>query len=225
MTISKLASLTLVIFSFLQFGAVAQDSPWRVGFSFGSSQSEIVGSPLIERFFDPIQTFTPAINIHYAFNQNFSLISEFRYERKGMQANQQLFSEAGTVVGLSEQTHHFNYIVVPVLLRLTTGEKWQLFANVGPYLAHLLNQEVLYETTIDGNDVSQTEDETSRYNRTDFGFSAGLGLGILVSERFFVNVEARNNFGLSNVRREEVVGSEVLNTKSTNLLLGVSYLF
>lgn len=225
MTFLKIAFLAFSFLLLSQFGAVAQHSSWKVGLSFGSSQSEIVGGPLVERFFDPIQTFSPAVNLQYVLNKNFSLIGEFRFERKGIQANQELFSEEGVVVGSSEQTHHFNYVVVPVLLRLTTGEKWKLFANVGPYLAYLVNQRTLYDTTIDGNSLRQTEDEISRYNRSDLGISAGLGLSILVSERILVNVEARNNFGLSNMRRVDVIGSEVLNTKSTNLLLGVSYLF
>lgn len=225
MNVFRFAALVITFFSISSTFVNAQDSRWRVGFSFGSSQSELVGSPLIERFFEPIQTFSPALSVQYIFNDNFSLLTEARFERKGMTADQDLFGETGNLAGFSSQTYHFDYLVVPMLLRLSTGDKWQLFGNIGPYVAYLMNQEVIYDTSFGGTETSVIEDESSRYKSIDVGFSAGLGIGILLTERIFVNVEARNNYGLTNVRDDEVFGSEVLNTKSTQLMLGASYRF
>jgi outer membrane protein with beta-barrel domain len=133
----------------------------------------------------------------------FSFSPEFHWLQKGAK----LKDLDGS---FSDATRTFNYLEIPVLAKLTFGDKIGFFFMAGPSVGYLLNGS---DKDMDG----QTNDlDLDFYKRLEYGLHVGGGI-----ELGMIRLDLRYIYGLSNVFDDD---TEV-EIKNTSLGAGISLIF
>ena len=116
-----------------------------------------------------------------------------------------------------------DYVVVPLLLRISFGDKINFFSNAGPYWATLLKRKWVLEKaiTLSGGGQVDEFDLTDNTEKSDYGIAVGIGASAVFNERIVISLEARHNMGMANINQESVE----LNTRTTLILAGVAFKF
>ena len=198
--------------------ATAQRNKINVGVE--GSASSIFLDYTDKDFFDRSIGYSAAGTIQYNFPRLFSIRTNVAYERKGATSEWPLYSNTNYDGRIEKMNFNFDYFSMPLLLRITLGNKIHCFANAGPFLGYLLKQEVRY--TWAGE--AKREDHTDSFNRLDAGIAAGAGLGFTARKKFIFSLEVRHNGGLKDVLKNTAYPSdETLKTLSTNILIGICY--
>ncbi len=121
---------------------------------------------------------------------NFGAFALFKFGKIGLQP-EVLFSKQGTKysVNTSDFDENFDYINVPILLKLYTvaGINLQLGPQIGFLTAAQAKQTA--------NGVSSTTDLKSFYKNNDISLAMGLGWDL----PFGLSIDARYNLGLSKI--------------------------
>lgn len=130
---------------------------------------------------------------------------EILYNTKGSEA---------VYTGTINQTVDFrmNYIDVPVLLVIRPGEIFEL--HLGPYFGYLLNSDVRYDGTIEG----ETELDRDHFRDWDYGAAAGIALNFTG-----VKIGLRYNLGLQEVAETTVANTLLGDSKHQFLQLSISF--
>lgn len=164
------------------------------------------------------------------FRKNVSLRTGIAFEQNNYSYTTN-YSDAGTTQGGSGSgSAHYEYLKLPVLARFTYGEKVHFFFNTGIFFSLLTKQTEYSEgtnyhmvgETIYSSSYKNTFSDISNYKKFDFGVVGGLGIGVPVQKRWYFSLEARDNFGISNILLKNSY-DRTLRTNSINLLLGISY--
>ena len=103
--------------------------------------------------------------------------------------------------GLGSSARTFNYLEIPVLLKLTFGEEAGFFVFGGPSLGYL------FSATDKDGDGNNNDIDLEDYKRTDVG--AHLGAGIKAGP---VNIDVRYMAGFSDIADFEVDDVEIRNS-------------
>ncbi len=107
----------------------------------------------------------------------------------------------------------FNYLNVPVMAKLYVSDG--VFVEAGPQVGFLLSAKDEYDSPTSGEDDIKDEVKS-----TDFGANVGLGYQFDSG----LNINARYNFGLSNINDFESPGFDFKNQNNV-LSVGVGYRF
>jgi hypothetical protein len=178
---------------------------------------------MIDEFDDPSFGFSYGAAFQYNFPRLISLRTNVSFERKGFTAPFTTTDLTGTPTGEETIHENFDYITIPLLTRISIGEKIHFFANVGPYIGYLIKQAQVTEMT---EDHPRYEGEaTDNFNKIDYGLTAGIGSRIPIKHKLFLSIEIRNNLGFPNISARPVVNNGAIKTNSSNLLLGIEYRF
>ena len=115
---------------------------------------------------------------NFGINDMFSVQPELLYSMKGNKIEGS--STNNGVTTTVKGTQDLNYIDVPVMIKVSTGDNNSgLFFEAGPQVGFLINAKVENERTVTsgGNTVSSkaSGDNKSAFNTVDFGYAAGLG--------------------------------------------------
>jgi hypothetical protein len=129
----------------------------------------------------------------YNFNKIFSLKTAISYERKGSR----LESKSDQLPS-GDFIYNFDYLSLPVLFKVSSGQKIKFFANAGPCFSYLLNQS-LYLKPKTGK-TYKLSNETNSYKSYDLGILFGLGMSVPIQNRFLISIEIRDNLGLISLR-------------------------
>jgi hypothetical protein len=133
----------------------------------------------------------------------FSISPEFHWLQKGGKI-EDLQGSVGEI------SRTFNYLEIPVLLKLNFGKKVGFFLLAGPSVGYLLNGT---DKDMDGN----TNDiDLDFYKRVEYGAHAGAGLGLGP-----IRVDIRYIFGLNDIFDD----SHDIEITNTSLGAGVSLMF
>lgn len=138
--------------------------------------------------------------VNYKFSQRFALQPELLYSMQG--------AGETPIVNNVRVDYTVDYITLPVMLKFYAAPRLNL--EFGPQLALKVNDKVKAKNTVTG--VSATSDIDVR--NVDFGLNAGLGYEFSMG----LGIEARYNFGLSEV----LEGS---NARTSVFSFGLSYRF
>ena len=162
-----------------------------------------------------------------AFQYNFSKMISFRtgimYERKGASADITFTDNSGNVTGKTVVRDNFNYLVVPLMLRVTFGGNTNFYLNAGPYAGILLKRVWKYKDKITlpfGGEL-EAVDLTDDTEDSEFGIAAGIGVSTLYSEKIVLSFEIRDNKGLTNVSPYD----NRVTTNSVLFLAGMAFKF
>lgn len=155
--------------------------------------------------------------LQYNFPKIISVRTGAYYEKKGATYKEDvtIIQTTGGVIEKTGVKENFEYLLVPVLIKATFGSKINYFVNAGPYVGFLLKQT----KSIDSYDGKPAEERefTDNYSRTEYGLSAGLGLGYNLNEKIGLSFEVRDNLGNTNLIS---IFEESLKTNTLNFLFG-----
>ncbi|MDT0557205.1 porin family protein [Ichthyenterobacterium sp. W332] len=191
---------------------MAQDK-FRIGINIGGTYSSLRGNPVAEENKAALDILFGA-SFELPLKDRLSLKMDINFESKRV-TNE--FSNLGGFDPLLETSSlslSLNYVAIPVMLKYRFGKDQRFFVNGGPYYAAFRN----VKTKVDGNTVDDNESD-SLFQNSDFGISAGIGMSFPVNDNSTINLELRNNLGLNNISKVEIVDDGSLKTNSLNLIL------
>ncbi|GAO31882.1 porin family protein [Geofilum rubicundum] len=122
------------------------------------------------------------------FAETFGIQPEFLFTTKGTEAH----------YGTFDQTVNFNinYIDIPVFAVLRPVEVLEIYA--GPYIGFMLNSNVEYSGSIEGED----ELDRDHFNTVDYGLAGGVALnfgGVQAGARYYVGLQNLADSNASNM--------------------------
>lgn len=216
----KKQSIVLAACLALFTGAASAQGKLEAGIQAGPGMTVLWGNEVIKGSHDVALSLPAGLFVQYNFSERFALRVDPGFERKGSLIKTKLMDPQGNI---SESVTRvgFDYLVLPVLVRATFGQKQKFFVNAGPYVAFLLDYNHSSKRNV--NLPPPALGDISYYKQTDFGVSLGVGTLIPLTEKLGLSVEVRNNLGLQNISNKPVVNDGTINTYSANLLVGAAY--
>lgn len=145
------------------------------------------------------------------FSDKFSVQPELMYSAQGVKTEI-------SVLGITATgTQKIDYINIPILAKYYIAEGFSVEA--GPQFGFLVKAEGNGSVSASGVSGSDKTDNKDSFKAFDFGIGAGLAYDL--SNGFFVN--ARYNFGLSDISKEKEDGQKSINNGV--IQVGVGYKF
>ena len=214
-----LLALALLFAAAISFG---QDHRLELGIEGGPSRVSLRGNAFTEDFYEADFAFSGGLSLQYNLTRHFALRTNLHFDRKGAAADVLFTDNTGATIADSRLRSGFDYVTVPLLMRLSFGDRFKFTANAGPFVGILMMET---ETADIPGDGPFEFDNTEAYEQVDFGLSAGVGVTRSVGAHFILSAELRNDLGLANVSAYPVVDDGTIKTNSTLLLVGVAYAF
>ncbi len=190
-----------------------------IGIDGGAGITSLRGNAILFSSGSPALGIGAGLSYHYTFNDILSIRMGFGLERKGVQNQYTYFNVNGSSY-VSSIASNFDYLVLPLLLKLTLGQQIRFFANAGPFAAYLLREQDVSPYGWN-NSNSMKVNATANFKPFDFGLCLGFGLSVPVTEAMFVTAEFRGNLGFNNISRLEVYGGGSIKTSSSLVLIGL----
>lgn len=154
------------------------------------------------------------ISLEVPLYNNFSLIGNINYERLAFTRNIPFRSGANADDAGGYGTRLIlQNITVPVNLKYYIGQSKDYYINGGAFVRYFLDETL----RINGDRA----DSSSYGNFQDFTYGVNLGLGtrFVVNNNNAINIEVRDNLGLSNITRQTAAGGNSVKTNSLNLIV------
>ncbi|MHC0447715.1 porin family protein [Flavobacterium sp. 3-218] len=224
----KITFLFLTIFSLITFKTLAQDSKITFGVQAGLNYSSYRGFDSYTND-NPGIAYLVGVSVQYRIKNNLSIKADINYERKTQisKTTVEIFPEnpsmpaVGGIYDLKIRNYS-NYIVLPVMLKYNFSSNKSFYVNGGPFLGYLLKSGESAE--LDAEGVNDEDVETTKYRKSlDYGLSAGIGKEFKLKNDHKLYVEIRDNLGLSNTSKTEMMSGGSLKTNSFNLIAGYTF--
>lgn len=207
-----------------------------VGIESGPSARILFGNEVLNVTRQHALGFTFGINTSYRFNDRLSVKSGIYYELKGSQTGWTSYSSTADMI-VSRRGYtppnspggplevrsrdNFNFISVPLLLKINLGKERHWYLNAGVSIGCLMGVRV----------VNMYKDrENQRYKPINDFYSIeycalfGVGYETKINSKWNGHLEIRNHLGLNNLLDAPViVGNGSLQTNSCYLLAGLTY--
>lgn len=191
-----------------------------LGVEIAGGITSLRGNAVISAVGKPSVGIYSGLTYQYSFNKLLALKTGIGVERKGNQT--QYFFSNGMGVYSNSIASNFDYLILPLLLRVTLGEEIRFFVNTGPFVGYLLRQQDIFPYGLN-NSNSTKVNSTTNFKALDYGVSFGLGMLAPVSQRVSFSAEFRGNLGLNNISKLPVFGDGYIRTSSALLIMGFSY--
>ncbi len=157
------------------------------------------------------------ISVRYQLNALF-LKTDLLYYNKGFKTDITATDAYGNSTAGHTLKGHFHYLTLPLLVGVSIKETG-FFLNAGPYVGRLLKMNYTHDLP-EETQIPSNWQETSSWNRFDYGVSGGVGYSRSLLGFVSVSAEIRQDLGLRNLVRE---GTSTFKINSTTLLLGAHY--
>ncbi len=201
-----------------------QTNKFEVGLELGPSLKSLRGNDILDKNNNDLSFgFSSGLTFQYNFPKLVSIRTNISFERKGFTAQRSATEQNRNQIGEITFHSNFDYLIIPILGRLTFGKRINFFVNAGSYIGYLIKQTDVTESF--GKYPKTENDNTANYKRTDLGIITGLGARFPIKNKLFLSLEIRNNFGLTNISSVSVMNDGSIKTNSTNLLIGIEYRF
>jgi hypothetical protein len=143
--------------------------------------------------------FAAGITFRYKFSEIASLCSGLSYELKGSSSDVTFTDVNGNITGRTTIKDNYNYLVVPLMLRMAYGKKLNIYTNLGPYLGILLKRKLVFENAIylSNGEIVKSIDATDDTEPVEFGVSLGIGFSTALNEKMILSFEVRDNKGIT----------------------------
>ena len=223
---------SLLIFTLLtSFFAFSQSSKIKFGFQAGLNYSNYRGYTVptaYSQFYNesPAFAYLGGINFEYQMKEKLSLKIELNYERKSQKAANNIYIRQNFDDPVQEYNftskRHYDYLIVPILLKYSFTNKDSFYINGGPFIGFLLQSKYTNDLNVSGfgsSDVIITKNN----KKTDFGLSFGLSKNFDLKNNKTFYIEIRENLGLNNTSKIDVWNGGTVKTNAINLLFGLSF--
>ena len=205
---------TLILIALLALGLSARAQyqflkpELGVGVNQGVNLMPRVGfTPSVEQEFDV--RYHGGVTLRYAIQRHFGVQAEVNYSRLGWKE----IDDNGTY------KRQLDYLEIPFLSHLSFGRRvTRVIIHLGPEFRFLLHESA--SGYADGGE----QRSMSIDNRFDFGLTGGLGVEFRTRSAGFFLLEARYNFGLSNLFDDDP-GSQFSRSGNQAILVSFTYLY
>jgi hypothetical protein len=214
--LKNLIGLVLLLSTMLVFG---QNNKYNLGFEVGPSLISLYGNSMISILKTSAVGGSAGFSFQYNYSNSLSVKTGMTFERKGMAPKTEEIGESGNSIDIVSYRVYFDYITVPILGKITFGEKNNFYINAGTFLGLLIQQTDVKETAVE----KLVTDNTAMFNSIDFGIAIGIGIRVPLNDRINVGIELRNNLGIINTSAVGVINNGSIKTNSTGLLFGLTY--
>lgn len=161
--------------------------------------------------------------ISYAFTPWLSLQPEILYSLKGY--TQERYIQEGVYTYEYKQFVNFNYIEIPVLVKLSipTGSAFTPVIYAGPAISIKAGATEFSEITLNGETTRASEDISESISSMDFNLVAGAGIEIKAGSGA-ITVDVRYDMGFTTVKNIEGLDPmPEVKTTAITLLAGYSF--
>lgn len=130
---------------------------------------------------------------------------------------QVLYSELGAKFKNSDEEINLDYVQIPVLATYYFGSKqttglWRPKVFAGPYVGFLTSAQ-----NQKGGDLNQGG---AYYNKTDVGLTLGAGVNYALSQKMWLNLDARYGLGLTDVMKGQ---AQTVANRAFSVNFGLSF--
>ena len=221
MNIAKLI-IGIIFACLLAVKLQAQENKLNIGVETGPGITLLHGNEVLSNpDYMPRLGYAVGVSAQYNFRYFFSIKTGLYYELKGEKIKGHYTDVNGTNIGTIYSHLNFNYLIIPVLAKVSFGKRTKLFIEGGPYVGFLFREGE--EEDAWGNYPKTIYILTPEFKLEDVGLSVGAGVEIPIKQRFGITIEARNNIGLLNTADKPVYHNGTIQTFSTNFLVGFEY--
>lgn len=224
----KKITFLLFTISLITFKTTAQESKNKFGIQGGLNYSSFRG---YDSFTSDKAGFAYVFgfSFQHQIQENLSIKADLNYERKiqnskGTVEILEPTFPTGTMEGnyRFKTTAYLNYVVLPIMIKYNFSGDKSFYINGGPYLGYLLKSGIKSKSNIPGV-INADDEDTNRKKSLDFGLSAGIGKEFKLDTNHQIYVEIRENLGLENISKTEVINDGTIKTNSLNLLVGFTF--
>jgi len=200
MEILRFLVLLIIIQSSALESVFTQNSSLSIGAFGGLNNSSMRGTKYIDDNHTSKIGFTGGISLNFKINDFISFQPEMIFERKGSSSQDyeiliRDFNNSLVPGGIFGGDFHYDYLTIPLLLKISTLSNPRLFVNIGSYFSYLVNQTNHYGLISHSN----SSDFTYPAKPFDFGIVTGIGIEIPLNKNVIFSFEGRNNLGLFDI--------------------------
>lgn len=216
------ASLSLILL-FMAFTASAQV---KLGINAGGTLASLRGNEVAEAN-NPGFNVMAGITLEIPVSERLSIYTGANYEAKTITRNrpfdnlgQNNIPDANDPAFMLDDVdvrYTLRYVTVPANVRYYFGQNKNFYVNGGPYAGIFIGESV----KVNGDKIDT--DESDIYKTFDFGVNLGLGVRVLQNEKHNIDIEIRDNLGLSNISDVPIYGRGRLRTNSLNFIVAWSF--
>jgi hypothetical protein len=183
-----------------------------------------------ESYEDEIQSnnaYTIGAMFQYNINPRYSIRTNISFDKRRFYTGNYQYTNEDIIVQLDNIQTYWNrtYVTLPILGRLTFGDKVKFFVNAGPHFGLMFENEKQFDEIISGDSRPNPARNLDfslnhQFKRFDMGISAGIGMSVDIGEKFVGSLEARDNTGLFNISK---LDADKVKNNGVNVLFGFAY--
>lgn len=200
--------IVLFVIGLLSTNIIFSQNDMRFGVNGGLTFSKFWGNESIDKLDFGVDVIT-GLSLELIVNENLSLKTNLNYERKSMKKEVRIDSPYNSLD--IKNVYTYEYITMPIMFKYKFDKSSNLYFNAGPFLGYLLDRKI--------NKQSYNSD----FKKSDFGLSFGIGTRIKLDKEVDLGIELRENLGLTNISKLEVVDDGTIKTQAINLILTVEF--
>lgn len=156
----------------------------------------------------------------YGLTERSSLRLGVGYQQKGSSVAMTFTDIIGNDLGKGKVHNNLDYLMMPLLFRVSCGTGTRISAGLGPYLGYLIDARRSYSGS--ANNMPGT-DMLQELERVDFGVSGSVGVERSLGARTVLHAEVRYDHGLADISALPVIGHGSIRTNAACLVVGLGY--
>jgi len=184
-------------------------SKFKLGFEGGAGVSVFQG------LLKPGMGYNGGFTCTYMFTDLISVKSGVNYDHRQSRDEILLHNMNGDVLSHYKNKFNYDFVSMPVLLKLNFGNHIKFFVETGPEIAYLVNRTFLSEDQI--LNTTTLRNYTDLNNRFDIRVDFGIGMCFPLSDKLDLSFNFRNSFGFGDL------SNTTIKSNSTLLLVGMSF--
>ena len=213
--------LSVIIVVIFNIPTYAQDSNKSLGFEFSPTVTFLRGNSIVDHN-DARVSFSSGLSFEYFINSMISIKSGLGYERKGTQSKNAFTDEFGNIIGDAGGKTNYNYLILPIMGSFSTKGRTKFYLNLGQYFGFLINAKTIVKSaSLQPNSIDV--DETDSSKRLDLGLTFGLGFNIPLGNKLLLDFGLRENYGLFNISKVNVIDNGTIKTNSIGIQMGLKF--
>ncbi len=199
--------------------ATGQPGAFRLGVEAGGGPSWLSGTGQINDFHHTRLGISTGIAFEWALTDHLSVAGGAGFNRKGSRYDTEIYNSSGVLQVILHGKTRFDYLSVPLTVRVRSNGTFRFFAEAGAFTAFLLKETNQTDASIFSEE--NIVDSTDAFNKTDWGLVVGAGIDYPVSPRASFTFHVRYCPGLAGIRKNEAFGT--IKTGTAEFLVGVLF--